>query len=157
MGKWNHNFSEPNTTHYAVSLPSSGKLLKTFKEKEKVLINIFSSFSPTKLLYSFKPWNHLLIQFCLSVWSSVKFCRLITLYLTVLTFNDLEKETFWQIIVGKGENPGNQHFLLLPQCFLPIQKQISILQSHLICHLKVLPVWTSLKNVFVWERVRVQW
>ena len=22
-------------------------------------------------------------------------------------------------IVGKGENAGNQHFLLVPQCFLP--------------------------------------
>ena len=27
----------------------------------------------------------------------------------------------------KGENAVNQHFLLLPQCFLPIQKQIPIL------------------------------
>ena len=32
-------------------------------------------------------------------------------------------------IVGKGENAGNQHFLLFPQCFLPFQKQISIFQS----------------------------
>ena len=24
----------------------------------------------------------------------------------------------FETIVGKGENPGNQHFLLLPQCFL---------------------------------------
>ena len=27
--------------------------------------------------------------------------------------------------VGKGENAGNQHFLLFPQCFLPFPKQIS--------------------------------
>ena len=27
-------------------------------------------------------------------------------------------------IVGKGENAGNQHFLLLPQCFLLFPKQI---------------------------------
>ena len=26
-------------------------------------------------------------------------------------------------IVGKGENPSNQHFLLIPQYFLPYQKQ----------------------------------
>ena len=25
-------------------------------------------------------------------------------------------------IVGKGENAGNQHFPLLPQCFLPYQR-----------------------------------
>ena len=29
-------------------------------------------------------------------------------------------------IVGKGENAGDQHFLLFPQCFLPFPKQISI-------------------------------
>ena len=29
--------------------------------------------------------------------------------------------------VGKGENAGNQHFLLFPQCFLPFPKQISFL------------------------------
>ena len=28
-------------------------------------------------------------------------------------------------IVGKGENAGNQHFLLFPQCFLPFQTQKS--------------------------------
>ena len=28
-------------------------------------------------------------------------------------------------IVGKGENAGNQHFLLFPQCVLPISIQIS--------------------------------
>ena len=27
-------------------------------------------------------------------------------------------------IVGKGENAGNQHFLLFPQCFLPVLKTI---------------------------------
>ena len=26
-------------------------------------------------------------------------------------------------IVGKGENAGNQHFLLFPQCFLPFTKK----------------------------------
>ena len=33
-------------------------------------------------------------------------------------------------IVGKGENAGNQHFLLFPQSFLPFPKQISFLQLH---------------------------
>ena len=30
--------------------------------------------------------------------------------------------------VGEGENAGNQHFLLIPQSFLPIPKRISIIK-----------------------------
>ena len=37
----------------------------------------------------------------------------------------LRKKPF-ENIVGKGENAGNQHFLLFPQCFLSFPKQISI-------------------------------
>ena len=43
----------------------------------------------------------------------------------------LWKKPFYKI-VEKGENAGNQHFLLFPQCFLPSQKQIPIFQSHFI-------------------------
>ena len=32
-----------------------------------------------------------------------------------------EKDSFENIVI-KGENAGNQHFLLFPQCFLPYQK-----------------------------------
>ena len=32
-------------------------------------------------------------------------------------------------IVGKGENAGNQHFLLLPQCFLPSKRHKSGIKS----------------------------
>ena len=32
-------------------------------------------------------------------------------------------------IVGKGENAGNQHFLIFPQCFSPILMTISVLFS----------------------------
>ena len=38
----------------------------------------------------------------------------LTLYQKIPTFNDLEQEAF----VGKGENAGNQHFLLFSKCFL---------------------------------------
>ena len=41
-------------------------------------------------------------------------------------------------IVGKGENAGNQHFLLFPQCFQLFQKQISFLWSHFFCCLQML-------------------
>ena len=43
---------------------------------------------------------------------------LLTLYHTILTFNDLKLRAF-ENIVGKGENADNQKFLLFPQCFLP--------------------------------------
>ena len=39
-------------------------------------------------------------------------------------------------IVGKGENPGNQNVLLLPQCFLLYVGQINVLC--VMCHLKML-------------------
>ena len=45
-------------------------------------------------------------------------------------------------IVGKGKNAGNQHFLLFPQCFLPVPRQHSIFQSHLSCCLQMLSIWT---------------
>ena len=48
-------------------------------------------------------------------------------------------------IVRKGENAGKQHFLLFPQCFLPIPKRISVLKLHLFCCLQMLPFGTSLK------------
>ena len=40
----------------------------------------------------------------------------------------LKKEAF-QNILGKGENAGNQHFLLFPKCFLPFPKQIHFLSE----------------------------
>ena len=49
----------------------------------------------------------------------------------------LEKKPF-ENIAGEGENAGNQHFLLFPQCFLPFPKQISIFRSHLFCRLQML-------------------
>ena len=51
----------------------------------------------------------------------------LTLYHTIPTFNDPEKEGL-ENIVGKRENAGYQHFLLFPQCFLPLQRQIAIFQ-----------------------------
>ena len=42
----------------------------------------------------------------------------LTLYHTIPSYNNPWKKPF-EIIIGKGENAGNQHFLLIPQCFLP--------------------------------------
>ena len=35
----------------------------------------------------------------------------------------------YENVVGKGENAGNQHFLLFPQGFPPFPKQVSVLSS----------------------------
>ena len=55
-------------------------------------------------------------------------------------------KTTLENIVGKGENAGNQHFLLFPQCFLPFPKQISTFQSHVFCRMQVVSIWPGLKN-----------
>ena len=52
---------------------------------------------------------------------------------------------YFENIVGKGENTGNQPFLLFPQCFLPFPKQISIFQSLFFHPLRILSIWTGLK------------
>ena len=54
----------------------------------------------------------------------------LTLYHTIHNVMTREKKTF-ENIVGKGENAGNQYFLLFPQCFLPFPKQISIFDTYL--------------------------
>ena len=43
-------------------------------------------------------------------------------------------------IVGKGENAGNQHFLLFPQFFLLFPNQISNSHSHFFCPLQMLSI-----------------
>ena len=48
-------------------------------------------------------------------------------------------------IVGKGENAGNQHFLLFPQCFLPCQRQKSSFELRLFCRLQMLSIWSHKK------------
>ena len=68
--------------------------------------------------------------------------KLLTTQTRLLTA--LKKMPF-QNIVEKGENAGNQHFLLFLQCYLPFPKQISGFQSHLFYHMQMLSIWKSLK------------
>ena len=53
----------------------------------------------------------------------------------------------FEIIAGQGENAGNQHFLLFPQCFLLAPKRISAVKFPLFCRLYMLSIRTSLKNL----------
>ena len=66
----------------------------------------------------------------------------LTLYHTIPTFNSPEKRDLSENIVGKGENAGSQHFLLLIQCFLPMTERISVFKLHLFCRLQMLSIWT---------------
>ena len=51
-------------------------------------------------------------------------------------------------IVGKGENAGNQHFLLFPYFFLRIPLQTSFFESHLFCRLQDLVLSSGTSPTF---------
>ena len=55
-----------------------------------------------------------------------------------------KQKILFENIVGKGENAGNQHFLLCQQFFLPFQNQISNFRLYLFYCLQMLSMWTSL-------------
>ena len=69
---------------------------------------------------------------------------LLTLYQKSRLLTLLEKKAL-ENIVGKGENAGNQHFLLFPQWFLLFPAQISIFESELLHHRQMFTIWTCLK------------
>ena len=48
-----------------------------------------------------------------------------------------QRKKSFENIVRKVESAGNQHFLLFPQCFLPIPKQILIFQSNIFYRLQM--------------------
>ena len=47
----------------------------------------------------------------------------LTLYHTILTFNDTNKGEAFENILGKGENAGKPAFSPFPLCFLPFPKK----------------------------------
>ena len=54
-----------------------------------------------------------------------------------------QKKKPFENIVGKGENAGNQHFLLFPKCFLLYQRQKSLFELHLFCRFLMLWIWSG--------------
>ena len=80
---------------------------------------------------------------CTSGYRILQFVEL-TLYQTIPTFKDPKKRPF-ENIVGKGENAGNQQFLLFTQCFRPILKTNSVFKLNVFCCLQMLSIWASLK------------
>ena len=61
-----------------------------------------------------------------------------------LLLTTLRKKPY-ENIVGKGENAGNQHFLLFPQCFLAHQSPKSSVWLNSYCRLQLHPILISLK------------
>ena len=106
------NFNQANLKTFADDTINVAQMmislirLKTFQEKEDILVNSIFSFS-------------------FNVFKSLLFQGYLTLYHTIPTFNDPQGVGPFENIVEK-ENAGNQHFLLLPQSFLLFPKQISI-------------------------------
>ena len=67
----------------------------------------------------------IIIFFLSSLYFKKFYLREVKIQDGVLIITTLRKDAF-ENILGKGENAGNQHFLLFPKCFLTITKQISI-------------------------------
>ena len=64
-----------------------------------------------------------------------------------MTDFDTPKKIYFENIVGKGENAGNQHFLLFPQCFLPFQRLINALSN----------ISLSSAVAFTLEKAKILW
>ena len=80
----------------------------------------------------------------------IKAAVCLTVYHTILRNKALEntilRNKAFENNVGKGENAGNQDFLLFPHCFQTLPKRILIFQSHLFSCLQMLSIWKS-KNL----------
>ena len=83
----------------------------------------------------------------LSAWKSLKFVvwERVNSFSHNSDFKRPYRRGTFENIVGKGENDGNQHFLLFPQCFLPFQRQVSNFHSLSCCHFQMLSIWIRLK------------
>ena len=73
-----------------------------------------------------------------------------------MMFFDALEEKYFENIVGKRENAGNQHFLLFPQFFLPYQREIASFEPQWKHHLQKLSIWTKFKLFFRLVRVKIR-
>ena len=98
-----------------------------------------------KLLYKTRNCKFFMIHFTFLLISRLPWCgthNSVT-FTTQSRLLTTRKKKAFENILGKGENAGNQHFLLFPKCFLPFPKQMLIFESHLLCHLQMLSIWSS--------------
>ena len=102
---------------------------------EKMLVTSIFSFS--HYVFTFAATNqtiHVCLFFCLRIF--------LTFYPTLTTLMPLRKQSL-ENIMGKGENPGNQHFLLFKLYFY--QRKSATFEPLWNCHLQMLSGWTRLK------------
>ena len=59
--------------------------------------------------------------------------------------SDPKKEGLLKTMWKKGENAGNQHLLLFPQCFLPFHIKMKLFDRNVICYLKKISNWAKYK------------
>ena len=112
----------------AESLPNR---LKTLLEKEKFLIT--SSFSSSLIVF-----KRLILQTHKNQGLFGKgLIDVLTLHCTMTSFDNPLGRTLLKNIVGKGENAGNQHFLLLPQFFFNLSETDLIILSTFILLFKI--------------------
>ena len=71
----------------------------------------------------------------------------LTLYHTIPTFNDPKKKTL-ENTVGKGENAGNQHFLLFPLFSTLSEREIIILATFNLLSVNAFNLVTSKNCLF---------
>ena len=90
------------------------------------LLNV--SFLKSILIYKYNMCQYF-------TWSVEHNCNSFELFTIQFRVSKIVNKTHFENIVGIGENAGNQHFLLLPQCFLPYQKQMSSTEPHSNYHL----------------------
>ena len=105
--------------------------------------NIFSKYKLSKIVNQILYCRYLsdyLFDMILMSAHNIGFGRELTVYLfsTQSRLLTTLNETAFENIFGKGENAGNQHFLLFQRCFLPFPKQVLILYSNLFCLLQML-------------------
>ena len=114
-------------------------------EKEKMLV---TSISPFPKLFS----NQLKTSFIILTTivlssanaSNLDLSKIFSVLILHQTFPQLSttlRKKALENTVGKGENAGNQHFLLFPQCFLTNQREKSSFEEH-VCFLQI---WTRLE------------
>ena len=60
----------------------------------------------------------------------------------------MKNKTF-ENIVGKGENAGNQHYLLFPQFLIPYKRQSKTFERHLLCRCKCFKI-DKVHKLVVW-------
>ena len=62
--------------------------------------------------------------------------RLFTTQSQLPTINNPEEKKPFENIVGKGENAGNKHFLLFPQCFSILSKTLvpNLVAKFVVCY-----------------------